>query len=105
MYRVYRRAAARRDLVEHYVYLAESAGEDIAESFLMRAEATFLTLAEHPKMGSPLQLRNPRLAELRKWRVQEFENFLVFYVPRSNGVSLVRVLYATQDWWGVLGLI
>jgi toxin ParE1/3/4 len=39
MSRVYRRAAARRDLVEHYVYLAGNAGEDTAERFLAQVEA------------------------------------------------------------------
>ena len=34
MGRVYRRATARRDLVEHFVYLAEMAGQDTAERFL-----------------------------------------------------------------------
>jgi plasmid stabilization system protein ParE len=30
--------------------------------------------------------------------------FLIFYVPRTNGVSIVRVLYATQDWWQLFGV-
>jgi toxin ParE1/3/4 len=105
MRRVYRRAAARRDLVEHYVYLAENAGEDTAERFFAQAEGTFLALADQPQMGSGLTLQDARLAGLRKWRVQGFENFLVFYLPRNDGVSIVRVLYAAQDWWGVLGVI
>jgi len=104
MHRVHRRAAARRDLVEHYVYLAENAGEDTAERFLTQADITFTALADQPQMGSPLALRDSRLVGLRKWRVQDFENFLVFYLPRNDGVSIVRVLYATQDWWGTLGL-
>ena len=31
---VTQREAARRDLVEHFVYLAENAGMDVAERFL-----------------------------------------------------------------------
>ena len=41
MPKVYQRAAARRDLVEHFVYLAENASLDIAERFLTNAEAGF----------------------------------------------------------------
>lgn len=52
-----------------------------------------------------MTLRDPRLTGLRKWRVQDFENFLVFYLPRNDGVSIVRVLYAAQDWWSTLGLV
>jgi toxin ParE1/3/4 len=55
-------------------------------------------------MGAALTLRRPELAELRKWRIREFENFLIFYLPRTNGVSIVRVLYATQDWWQLFGV-
>jgi len=35
--RVYQRAAARRDLVEHFVHLAENAGLHTAERFLKDA--------------------------------------------------------------------
>ena len=83
MPRVFKRAAARRALVEHYVYLAENAGEEIADRFLACAEASFTALSEHPEMGAALTLRRPELAELRKWRIREFENFLIFYVPRT----------------------
>ena len=104
MPRVFKRAAARRDLVGHYVYLTENAGEALADRFLACAEASFGALSEHPEMGAALTLRRPELAELRKWRIREFENFLIFYLPRTNGVSIVRVLYATQDWWQLFGV-
>lgn len=101
---VFQRPAARRDLVEHYVYLAENAGEAVADRFLDHVEATFIGLSEHPDMGAPLTLRRPELAGLRKWPVKDFEKFLIFYKPRPQGVSIVRVLHAAQDWWGVLGI-
>ena len=57
-------------------------------------------------MGAPLSLlRAPRLAGLRKWRVDGFEKFLIFYLPRQGGISIVRVLHAAQDWWGLLGIL
>lgn len=104
MRRVYRRAAARQDLVEHYVYLAEQADEETAERFLARAEQTFIDLAENREIGTSLRLRDPQLAEMRKWRVKGFDAFLIFYLPRTDGVSIVRVLHAAQDWWGRLGI-
>jgi hypothetical protein len=39
MAKVYRRGAARRDLIVHYAYLAEHAGETMADHFLTLAEA------------------------------------------------------------------
>jgi len=52
---VYKRAAARRDLVTHFVYLAENAGLDTADRFLANADRSFTELAEQPAMGSPLR--------------------------------------------------
>lgn len=45
---VFKRPAARRDLVAHYVYLAEHAGESVALRFLGQAEVSFAGLTEHP---------------------------------------------------------
>ena len=104
MPKVFQRAAARRDLVEHFVYLADSAGPNTAERFLAQAETSFDDLAKQPKMGAPLTLKSPELAGLRKWRVKDFDNFLIFYMPRPDGVSIVRVLHAARDWWRLLGI-
>jgi toxin ParE1/3/4 len=100
---VTKREAARRDLVKHFVYLAEEAGLDVAERFLANAEASFNDLAQQPKLGAPLTLKHPDLANVRKWRVKGFDSHLVFYEPRSDGVSIVRVLHGTSDWWALLG--
>jgi len=104
MSRVGQREAARRDLIEHFVYLAEEAGLDTAERFLSSAEATFNLLATQPYVGAPLVMRQPELAGLRKWRVDDFDSFLIFYMPRHDGIPVVRVLYAARDWWTLLDL-
>jgi toxin ParE1/3/4 len=91
--------------LSNYVYLAENAGEETADRFLRQADVTFALLAEQPEIGAALTLRAPQLAGLRKWRVQDFENFLIFYLPRPDGASVVRVMHAAQDWWERLGII
>ena len=101
---VTKREAARRDLVEHFVYLAEEAGLDVAERFLANAEASFNDLAQQPRMGAPLTLKHPALANVRKWRVKGFDNHLIFYLPRGDGVSILRILHAARDWWSLLGI-
>jgi toxin ParE1/3/4 len=103
MARVYQRATARRDLIQHYVHLAETAGEETADRFLTHARSTFADLAEQPRIGAPLHLSNPALEHVRKWRVSGFESYLVFYLPRPDGVSVIRVLHAASDWWGLFG--
>ena len=104
MPKAYQRAVARRDLIEHFVYLAENAGLNVAERFLVSAETSFNALARQPMVGAPLWLTNPDLAGIRKWRVKDFDNHLIFYQPRPDGVSIVRVLHATRDWWRLLGI-
>ena len=104
MARVYQRASAKRDLIQHFVHLAEAAGEETADRFLANARASFEDLAEQPRVGAPLRLSNPALENMRKWRVSGFENYLVFYLPRADGVSIVRVLHAARDWWSLFGI-
>lgn len=55
-------------------------------------------------MGAPLALRRPELHGMRKWQVKEFDDILIFYMPRPDGISVVRVLHAAQDWWTLLGM-
>lgn len=105
MPKIYQRAAARLDLVEHFVYLAENASPDMAERFLTNAQVSFSELAGQPMMGAPLTaLRHPALVDLRKWRIKDFDNYLVFYLPYPDGVSIVRVLHAARDWWNLFGI-
>ncbi|HMS83762.1 MAG TPA: type II toxin-antitoxin system RelE/ParE family toxin [Nitrospira sp.] len=101
---VHQHAAARRDLVEQFFYLAGEAGLETAERFLTNAEASFNDLARQPMIGAPVTLRHPDLAGIRKWRIKDFENHLIFYIPQPDGVTIVRVLHAARDWWSLLGL-
>jgi len=100
----YWHAAARRDLLEHYVYLAENAGESVADRFLQQAEAAVALLAGRPQLGAPLTLSRAELSALRKWQLDGFENHLIFYRPHQQGIAIVRVLHAARDWWGLLEL-
>lgn len=89
MPRIAQSEATRRDLIEHFVYLAENAGLDVADHFLAQAEVTFENLVRQPMIGTPLHLKHAALAQVRKWSVREFNNHLVFYVP-----------YPHADWSG-----
>jgi toxin ParE1/3/4 len=80
----HKRAGAKRDLIEHYVYLGEHAGIETVERFLANAGESFEDLSRNPAMGAPLYLRSPKLAGLRKWRVGGFENFPILYLPRPD---------------------
>lgn len=104
MPKVYQRAAARRDLVDHFGYLAENAGLGTAERLLACTEASFDDLASQPTIGAPLAMKSPELAGLRRWSVRDFDRYLIFDLPRQDGVAIVRVLHGARDWWALLGI-
>ncbi len=94
---VHTHTVAKRDLVEHFVYLAEHAGMETAERFLIQVDATLADLATYPSLGTELILFHAELAGMRKWPVKNFEKFLVLYLVRGGCVSIIRVLHAAQD--------
>ena len=61
---VHKRACAKRDLVEQYMYLGEHADFETAERFLANADASFTDLSRNRGMGAPRSLRSPKLAGL-----------------------------------------
>ena len=99
--RIHRRPQARRDLVDHAVYISEN-NLDAAERFLDAAEETFTLLTTHPAMGSPRDFDNPKLAGLRMWPVKNFQRYLIFYRPTDDGIEIIRVLRGEQDVEGIL---
>lgn len=50
MTQVFKRAAAKRDLVEHFVYLAEHASLEVADQFLAQAEDSFPNWRSIPRL-------------------------------------------------------
>ena len=71
----------------------------------MQANETFRALAGYPAMGVKLTSARLEIAQVRWWQVKGFEKFLIFYRPRPDGVAIVRVLDAAQDWWHFLGMV
>ena len=92
------RAEARRDLDRHSDCLLAEAGVESASKFVEAARHSFGVIAQSPHLGPALRSSNPRMAEMRKWRVSGFSKFLIFYQPMTGGVRIVRVLHSAQDW-------
>jgi toxin ParE1/3/4 len=75
----------------------QSDSPDAALRFLNQAEATFQALAEMPGLGGPYATQSRRLKGLRCFAVRGFPNHLIFYLPISGGVEIVRVLHGARD--------
>ena len=56
-------------------------------------------------MGVAVTLIRRELTGMRRWPVKGFGKFLIFYVVRPRGVTIVRILHAAQDWWNLLGIL
>jgi toxin ParE1/3/4 len=93
---VVRRPRALRDIVEIAVFIAEESVE-ASDRFLEAVELTFRALARMPRVGARCRFRNPRFAAVRMWRVRGFENYLIFYRPRQDGIEVLRLIHGARD--------
>lgn len=87
---------ADRDLDEQFQHIAGN-NRDAALRFLTSARETFEQIATSPELGSIWGFRNPRLAEVRVWRVRGFKNHLIFYRAIEGGIEIIRVLHGARD--------
>jgi toxin ParE1/3/4 len=98
------RPAARRDLDAYTDHLLAEAGADVAQRFVEQARSSFAALGETPGLGPPVPSQKASLFGLRKWKVDGFPKLLIFYIPASSEVRILRVLHAAQDWWSLLDI-
>jgi len=81
--------------------LARHIGEDhpiVADEFIVAVDDLFNRLREHPKMGVTTPFSSKGLENIRMFRVsQRFDHHLVFYIPRSESIDVVRVIYSSRD--------
>ena len=87
---------AKRDLLEHVLYLAEI-NPDLADRFIDASEMAFEKLAQMPLKGKPQSFQSLKLKDVRRWFIPGFDKYLVFYRPLKGGIELLRVLHGMQD--------
>ena len=68
---------------------------DAAERFCDAVERALKLLAAHPQLGAKAGFRHA--PQVRKWVIQKFPNYLLFYEDRPTGVLVIRLLYGTRD--------
>jgi len=84
------------ELAAIWDYIA-TGNRDAADRFLEAAHGTFQELARMPAMGRHRHFPQARLNNLRSFRIQDFENYLVFYRPIQDGVEVFHVLHGARD--------
>ena len=93
---VTRKPEVRRDLIGIADNIARNS-LDAALRFLEAAEKSFEFLSRNPEIGHPCEFENHEAAGIRAWRVDGFENHLIFYRPVKRGVDIVRVIHGHRD--------
>lgn len=93
---VTRRPEAIDDLIELADYISED-NPDAADRFLDAFEETALRLGQFPDIGTTYPFHNPRLHGVRRWFVQGFEKYLIFYLVLNDEVEIIRVLHSSRD--------
>jgi toxin ParE1/3/4 len=65
MARVRKREAAKRDLIQQWVWYAENASIEVADRFLHASDKTLNLLSTQPQSGVPLFVRKSELQSMR----------------------------------------
>jgi toxin ParE1/3/4 len=88
--RPYKRPQAEIDVASIWNFIADDSVK-AADALLERIEAAFDMLAQNPFAG---RARDELTANLRNFPVA---SYLVFYVPVSDGIEVVRVMSGRRD--------
>jgi toxin ParE1/3/4 len=77
---------AEEDLAETYLHIG-SDSPAAAERLLDAVAHAVTVLLSNPRAGRAREFRSPRAHGMRSWVVRGFENFLIFYRPREDGIE------------------
>lgn len=84
-------------------YFVAQDNPDAATRVVEAAYETFKTLAANPSLGKLRRFRNPKLHDVRSWRIKGFENYLIFYRSVADGVQVNHVYHGARDIEALLG--
>ncbi len=90
MLRILKRPEAENDLEEIWLYIAQD-NPDNADKLLDEIEETSQRLAQFTNMGRNRDELHPGLKSF------PLGKYLIFYLPISNGLEIVRVLHGMRD--------
>jgi toxin ParE1/3/4 len=92
------RPRVRDDIIRQYRwYLVNQDSPDAALRFVNAFEATMAPLLRMPNMGATREFKNRALKGLRVFPVNEFDEFLIFYLVQGDTLRVIRVLHGRRD--------
>lgn len=93
---VNRRPLAALDILDIWDHIADD-NMAAADRWVDALDAVFSRLATQPMMGRA----RPEIA--RDLRSFPFRRYVIYYVPLSDGIDVVRVLHSARDIDGLVG--
>jgi toxin ParE1/3/4 len=93
---IFVRHDAELDAVGYFQYIQEH-NPEAAIRFLAAIDQTIDGLALQPLKGRLRKFRGSGLRNIRTWRVNEFENYLVFYRFSGGRLEVLRIKHGAMD--------
>ena len=90
------RHAAETDAFGYAQYIREN-NPEAALRFLNAIDETVEKLALHPMKGRVRKFRGADLKNIRSWRVDGFENYLIFYRLAGLRLEILRIKHGTMS--------
>jgi toxin ParE1/3/4 len=93
---IFVRHDAELDAFGYFQYIHEN-NPDAALRFLQAIDGTVENLALQPLKGRLRKFRGKDLKHIRSWRVDGFENYLVFYRFAEMRLEILRIKHGAMD--------
>ena len=93
---IFVRHDAELDAFGYFQYIHEN-NPDAARCFLEAIDGTVENLALQPLKGRLRKFRGKDLKHIRSWRVDGFENYLIFYRFAEMRLEILRIKHGAMD--------
>jgi toxin ParE1/3/4 len=93
---IFVRHDAELDAFGYFQYIHEN-NPEAARCFLAAIDCTIENLALQPLKGRLRKFRGRDLKNIRSWRVDDFENYLIFYRFAGMRLEILRIKHGVMD--------
>lgn len=92
---IFVRHDAELDALGYFEYLHER-NPEAAIRFLTAIDQTVEGLSGQPMKGRLRRFRGRDLKNIRSWRVDDFENYLIFYRATATRIEILRIKHGAM---------
>jgi toxin ParE1/3/4 len=86
------------DFENQFAWYVENAGLEVAWRFQAALDDSLRKLSKRPDLGRVRRFRNPKLRDLRSYRVDRpFKKMLVFYRVEGGVLQALRLMHGARD--------